>query len=136
MTPGVSAGTTYGPASNGSPIAKYGPTVWEGVVAKIVISVGLLEGGLTGAAQVDVEVVGMGPVGPSGMDVKAGDHALARLLVTDRVEDRVVREERIARKVHLGDEPLREGAAEQREVDVGGTPGVVVVAPRIRTRLD
>ena len=46
------------------------------------------------------------------------------------------REELVAREVHLGDQALGERRAEQREVDVRGTPGVVVVAPRVGARLD
>ena len=47
--------------------------------------------------------------------------------VTHRVQDRVVGEERVAREVHLRHEALGEGAPEDREVDVRGTPGVLVV---------
>ena len=67
---------------------------------------------------------------------KARDHALARALVTHRVEDRVVGKQRVVREVHLRHEPLHEGATEQREVDVRRPPGVVMVAPRVRSRLD
>ena len=70
------------------------------------------------------------------MDREARDHPLARLLVAHRVEDRVIGEERIAREVHLRHEALRERPAHQREVDVRGAPGVVVVAPRVRPGLD
>ena len=31
IAPGVPSGTTYGPSGHGSPIAKNGPIVWEGV---------------------------------------------------------------------------------------------------------
>src|SRR5207247_10958671 len=51
-------------------------------------------------------------------------------------EDWVERHERGRREVHLCDEPAREGRSEQREVDVRRPPGVVVVAPRVRARLD
>ncbi len=54
----------------------------------------------------------------------------------DRVEDRVLGEQRVVREVHLGHQPLGERAPEQREVDVRGPPGVVVVAPRVGARLD
>ena len=45
-------------------------------------------------------------------------------------------EQRIARKIHLRHEALREGVAEQGEVDVGRPPGVGVVAPGIGAGLD
>ena len=32
IAPGVPSGTTNGPSGHGSRIAKYGPTVWEGVI--------------------------------------------------------------------------------------------------------
>ena len=53
-----------------------------------------------------------------------------------RVEDRVLREQRVAREVHLRHQPLGERAPEDREVDVRRPPGVVVVAPRIGAGLD
>ena len=54
----------------------------------------------------------------------------------DGVEDRVLAEQRVVREVHLGDQPLGEGPAEQAEVDVRRPPGVVVVAPRVGAGLD
>ncbi len=56
--------------------------------------------------------------------------------VGDRAEDRVVGEERVAGEVHLGDQPLGERRAEEREVDMGRAPGVVVIAPRVGAGLD
>src|SRR3974390_2652522 len=135
IAPGVPSGTANGPTSNGSPIAKYGPTVWEGVVWKIT-SMRLLERRGPRAPEVDVPLERLRPVRHRAVDREARDHPLARLRVADRVEDRVVGEERVAREVHLGHQALGEGPAEQREVDVGGPPGVVVVAPGIRPRLD
>ena len=61
---------------------------------------------------------------------------LARGRVAHRLEDRVVREERVAGEVHLRHEPLGERPPEDREVDVRRPPGVVVVAPRIGAGLD
>ena len=58
------------------------------------------------------------------------------LRIAHGVEDRVVREQRVAREVHLGDEPLRERAPEQREVDVRRPPGVRMVPPRVGAGLD
>ena len=70
------------------------------------------------------------------VNVEARDHPPACLLVTDRVEDRVIRKERVVGEVHLCHQPLRERATEQREVDVRGTPGVVMVAPGVRSGTD
>src|SRR6516162_2371976 len=121
IAPGVPSGTANGPTSNGSPIAKYGPTVWEGVVSKIT-SVRLLERRGPGAPEVDVPLERLRPVGHCAVDREARDHSLARLRIADRVEDRVVRAERVARGVHLGHQSLGERPAEQREMDVGGPP--------------
>src|SRR6516165_5894691 len=97
IAPGVPSGTANGPTSNGSPIAKYGPTVWEGVVSKIT-SMRLLEWRRPRAAEVDVPFVRVRPVGDGVVDREARDHPLAGAWVADRVEDRVVREERVARE--------------------------------------
>src|SRR5437763_6442880 len=135
IAPGVPSGTANGPTSNGSPIAKYGPTVWEGVVSKIT-SMRLLERRSARAAQVDVELERLRPVRDGVVDREGRDHPLARLRIAHRVEDRVVGEERVAREVHLSDQTLGEGPAEQREVDVGRPPRVVMVTPRVGPRLD
>src|SRR5215472_6130587 len=119
IAPGVPSGTTNGPCSQGSRIAKYGPTVWDGVRSSLIVrSVpfwGFEDSGLA-AAQDDVEPVAQRPLGLGVLDRELGDHPLLRRLVGHRVEDRVQRQQRVAREVHLGDQPLGERAAEQREV--------------------
>src|SRR5581483_378715 len=54
-----------------------------------------LERGRPGAAEVDVEPVCGGPAGNRLVDLEGGDHPLAAARVANRVEDRVVFEERI-----------------------------------------
>ena len=61
--------------------------------------------------------------------------ALARVL-RRALENRVERQQRVAREVHLRDEARAEMVAEQREVNMVRTPRVRVIAPRIRARLD
>src|SRR5580704_5233445 len=149
--PAVPSGTTYGPSGHGSLIEKYGPTVCEGVnpvtvlcpYSKTLLFEGssysntlLFEHRRAAAAQHDVPVVAERPFRLGQVDVEAGDEPLPGLLVRHRVEDGVQRQQRVAGEVHLGDQPLGERAAEQREVNVGRTPGVVVVAPRVGARLD
>src|SRR4029077_20105387 len=90
----------------------------------------LLEDGRAAAAQDDVPLVTEGPLRLSQLAVESGQQPLPGLLVGHRVEDRVEGEQRVARELHLGDQPLGKGPAEQREVDVGRPPGIVVVAPR------
>src|SRR3546814_1352428 len=63
------------------------------------------------------------------------DQALPRAC-RHRVVDRVEGEERVARKIELGDQPGREGRAEEGQVDVGRPPRVRMVLPGIGARLD
>src|SRR5690606_24165294 len=56
--------------------------------------------------------------------------------IVQRARDRAQRDQRIALEIHLGDQALRETAAEDREVDVRRTPVVRTIRPRIRTRLN
>ena len=88
------------------------------------------------AGEHDVPAVAGAPLVLGDVVVVGGDQAVAGRRVGDRLVDRVEREERVAREVHLGDQPLGEVGAEQREVDVRRPPGVVVVAPRVGAGLD
>ena len=90
--------------------------VWLAVAAGI--SRALLEGGRAAAAQHDVEAVAERPFGLGDVEVEFRDQALARAGIGDAVVDRVERQQRVAGEIHLGDQPLREAAAEQREMDV------------------
>src|SRR5215207_3876825 len=101
--PSPPGSTTAGPSSHGSPIEKNGPTVCGGVAS------GILE---RGPGQDDVPAVGERPLGLRALEVEGGDEPLARRGVAHRVEDRVLPEQRVAREVHLRDEPLGERAPE------------------------
>ena len=68
--------------------------------------------------------------------VVAGDQPLTRNGIHDRLGDRVQVEQRVARKVHLGNQTLSERGSENREVDVGRTPSIVVITPRVGAGLD
>src|SRR5712671_6882009 len=85
--------------------------------------------------QDDVPPVARGPFVLGKIVVIVRDQAIARLLISDRLVDRVEREQRITREVHLGDHPLGEIGSEQREVDMRRAPRVEVVFPRVGTRL-
>src|SRR5579875_475363 len=150
IAPGAPSSTTNGPSGHGSPIAKNGPTVCDGVTPSgrtagslsrpsclaAAPLAGVLEHGLLPAAQHDVPLVAEGPLRLGQVEVEPGDHPLPGRRVRHRVEDRVLGEERVAGKVHLRHQPLRERPAEQREVDVRRAPGVQVVAPRVGAGLD
>jgi hypothetical protein len=118
---------------------QYGPTVWLEVGGRITflrLRLRRIERRGVEAAQHDVEAKAEGPLRLGQLDVERGEQPGARLRVGDRLVDRVDREQRIAGEVHLGDQPRSPRRAEQREVDVVGTPGVVVIAPRVCARLD
>ena len=66
----------------------------------------------------------------------ADTRRLRAAFVRDAGEHRVVRQQRIAREVHLRHHAREERLAEEREMDVRRPPGVVVVAPGILARAD
>ena len=86
--------------------------------------------------QDDVPLVRECPLGLRRLEVEARDEKLTCARIAHRVEDRVVREERVAGEVHLRHQALVEGAAEQREVDVRRPPRVRVIPPRVCAGLD
>src|SRR4051812_4362776 len=91
----------------------------------------LLERGRLAATEHDVEAVAERPFRYGGLEIERGDQPGPRLLVRNRVEDRIEREERVARKIHLRHQPRQEGRAEEGEVDVRRPPGIRVVSPGI-----
>src|SRR5262249_15138730 len=64
------------------------------------------------------------------LEIEIGDQELAPTL-GHTLEDRIDRQQGIAREEHLSDEPLRVGVAEEREVNVRRSPSERVVLPRI-----
>src|SRR5215211_2945006 len=122
--------------SRRSPIERYGPVVWEGVSPIGLAVMRLLEWCRLTATEHDVEPEAERPVGLGQRHVEGADETRSRQLVAHRVEDRVEREERVVREVHLRDEALCERTSEEREVDVGGTPCIRVVPPGVDARLD
>src|SRR5271154_1234055 len=87
-------------------------------------------------AQYKVESITECIFGNSKFDIECSYQPLARGAVVDAVEDRIKSQQRIARKIHLGNETGREAGAEQAEVDMIRTPRIVMIAPWIGTRLD
>ena len=137
IAPGVSGGTTNGPSGHGSPMARKGPTVCDGVTpAGTAPYPSDSKRRSRSAPAARCPAIPKRPVRLGQADIEGRDETLPRLLIGYRVEDRVQREQRVGREVHLGDQPLGERAAEQREVDVRRPPGVVVIAPRVGPRLD
>src|SRR5690554_6651565 len=96
----------------------------------------VLHPGALGSSQNDVK-------GVAGVPLVAGDRVVigchqtvTSLLIGDALIDRIQSKERIAWEIHLRDHPLREIGTEQREVNVRWTPGIMVVLPRVRGRLN
>src|SRR5690606_25046804 len=124
-----------------SPKAKSGPTVCPGVgasfsrVSVMSLLLGVEPGGV-GPGDDDVPFVAHRELGHGEVVVVGADEPLALLLPRDGVVDRVERQQRVAREVHLRPEALGEAVAEDGEVDVRGPPGVDVVAPRVGAGLD
>src|ERR1700676_2267835 len=88
------------------------------------------------AAQDHIELVAERMLRHRRVDIESCDQPRTRVRIGDAVEDRIDREQRVAREIHLRDEPRGEARAEQAEMDVSGTPCVVMIAPWIRARLD
>src|SRR5829696_10316870 len=100
-------------------MCRNGPIVWEGVSA----GTSVLHRRRFAPTKHDVVAIAECPLLDGPVVVVAADHPVARLLVADRVEDRVLEEEGIAREEHLGDQAGSECRAEEREVDVARAPG-------------
>ena len=87
------------------------------------------------AAQDHVEAEPERPLGDRRVVVVGRDEGVAGPF-GHGVVDRILEEQRVVGEVHLGDQPLGEGATEQAEVQVGRAPGVGVVAPWVGTGAD
>src|SRR5450830_694922 len=115
-----------------------GPMVCEVVILLVIVvpdSLDTHRGGVA-SAQHDVELVAEHLVVDGFIQAEARDQTLACSLVRNALENRVVFKQRIAGEIHLRHQALRIHVAEHREVDVRRTPCLVMVAPRIRARLD
>src|SRR6267143_2020141 len=119
--------------SQSSPMWRYGPTVWLPLAYRLMLTP--RRRGIA-ATQHDVEAVGERPFRNGVLPVERRDQANTRFPVGDRVVHRVVLQQRVSRKIHLGDHAREEGGSKQREVNVRRAPGVVVVAPGILARPD
>src|ERR1700731_1655738 len=68
--------------------------------------------------------------------VVACDQSLACNRVHDGLIDRVQPEQRVAGKIHLGDQTLGERSPEYREVNVRRAPGILMIPPGVVARPD
>src|SRR6516225_5899597 len=86
------------------------------------------------AAQHDIEPVAKAVFRDGCFPVEQGDQPFPRCLVADAIEYGIKRQERVAREIHLSDQAGSKRRAENREMDVCWTPGIVMVAPRVFSR--
>ena len=87
-------------------------------------------------AQHDVESKSERPIRLRQVDIEFRNQPLPRFLVRQRIHDRIEREQRIAREIHLRHQARRERRAEKRKMNVRRPPRVRMIPPRIRSRLD
>src|SRR5687767_8927353 len=127
-SPATPGGASSARVRRASPREKNGPTVWDGVALRLISP---FKGGGLGTAEHDVEPVAQRELRDRRFPIEHGDEPIAGVLVRREVEDRVAGEQRIAWEIHLRHQARGERGPEDREVNVGGPPGIVVVAPGI-----
>ena len=79
------------------------------------------------------------PQRPAGIGYLVGkfrDQSVAGLLIRDPVVYGIQGQQLIAGKIHLSHQPGYKGLSEKGIMNVGGTPGIVMVAPRVGARPD
>src|ERR1700722_4419478 len=128
----------FGVMSDSSPARikaglKKGPTVCDGVCSGL-ISAWVWSGVAT--AQYKIKSVTECIFGNSNFDIKCRYQPFARGRVGHAVEDRVQSQKGITGEVHLSNQSSSKARPEQAEVNVIRSPRIVMIAPRIRTRLD
>ena len=79
----------------------------------------------------EIELVAEGVIADSGVPVELRDQAVARGFIADAIENGIVRQQRVAGKIHLRDETGGERRTENGEMNMRGAPGVVMIAPGI-----
>src|SRR5579859_2538435 len=84
---------------------KNGPTVCDGLGIRSMLS---LKGGGLSPPQDNVELIAKRPLRLRRFQVEPGNQPLPAFLVGDGLKDWIKGEERIAGKIHLGDQPCRE----------------------------
>ena len=96
----------------------------------------VFEGRFTASSQDDIPPISESPFGLGCFEVEVGDQTFTGGLIAYPVQNRVVRDKRISRKIHLRDEPRNKGGAEKGKVNMRRAPRVVVIPPRVGTGFD
>src|SRR5262245_61305716 len=99
-----------------------------------LVLVRILRGGFA-SPQHDVKAEAKRPIRNGVLQIETRDHALARLFIGYRIEDRIEGEQVVTWEVHLRHQAREEGVAEHREMDVVRPPRIMMIAPRISARL-
>ena len=94
-----------------------------------------LDGGSQAAAENNVEMISQRMTGHRCVPVEERDQALARVFIGNAVKNRIERQQRISRKIHLRDQAREQSGTEEREVNVRGAPSIRMILPRVRARL-
>src|SRR5260370_10874506 len=94
-----------------------------------------LHGSGLAAAQNKLKMISEGVAGNSGVPVKMGYQAIARVLVGDAVKNGVKGQQRIPRKIHLRDQAREQSRAKKRKVNVRRAPGIGMILPRVSAGL-
>src|SRR5665213_4351862 len=137
MAPGVPSGTTLGPSLHANPRVRKGPAVCDGVSGSIISApIRRVARRRCRTPENDVPHVRQRPFRFGEVERPVTEQAAARRRVGDGHVHGIEVKEWVIGEVHLGHQTLRECSAEQREVDVGGPPGVGVIPPRVRARPD
>src|ERR1700687_4712769 len=112
---------------------KKGPTVCDGVCSARISAWSLRR---VAATKYEVKSITKCVFGNSNFDIECCYQPFACGPVRDAVKDRIKSQQRIARKIHLCNQSRGETRTEEAEVNVIRPPRIVMIAPRIRTRLD
>src|SRR5215813_1966519 len=137
----ITADTRLPARSGKSPIEKKGPTVWEAVGA------GRDEGLATSCksslhgcgfppAQNNIETISQGKSRSRMFPIKGRNQPPLGVFVGHAVVNGVEFEQRITREVHLRHQAAQQASAKQREMNVRWAPRIMVIAPRVGSRLD
>src|SRR5882672_6060309 len=94
----------------------------------------VFEQGLAASAQYDVEAISEAFQRPRCIEVESGGQTVRSRLVGDGCDDRIVRDERVAFEIHLGDQSLRKARPEHRKMNVGRPPAVDPISKGISAR--
>lgn len=87
------------------------------------------------SAQDDVEFISEGKQRLRQFQIEVGNEQFSRMCRA-RMKNGILAKQGIAREIHLRNQPLSKLMSEEREMNMRGSPSIVVIAPRIGTRFD